>query len=137
MDPSMNNSFGGNGERPIISSMNEGQAMQAPGGQMPNMQPPVVSSGGGDIYLSSSKTNSDKKKWFFVIALAVLSLLTVGVVVVLMLGGQKGGNTTTTAADYRESFNQYANYLLSGEASNEQVTPEYKKYNFYAIEGAV
>ena len=100
MDPSYNNSFG--------------------------TQPPV-SSGTGDIVLQPDKPAKSKKGIFIGIGV-LLVLLVVALMVFLATGGGKGSNGSGSGSNDNVSvetaFNRYANYLVSGEVKDSEVSSE-------------
>ena len=98
MDPSYNNSFG--------------------------TQPPV-SSGTGDIVLQPDKPAKSKKGIFIGIGV-LLVLLVVALIAFLATGGGKGSEGSSGSSNDNVSvetaFNRYANYLVSGEVKDSEVT---------------
>lgn len=98
MDPTYNNSFG----------------TQSP-----------VSSGTGDIILQPDKPAKSKKGIFIGIGV-LLVLLVVALVVFLVTGGGKGsggsGSGSNDNVSVETAFNRYANYLVSGEVKDSEVS---------------
>ena len=133
----MNNSFGGGNQRPIISSMNEVSGEQVPSGaQMPSIQAPIISSGGGDIYLPATKAKGGKKIWILIAGIIAV-LLVAAIAVLLVTGNRNSGGGRGTTTNYQESFNRYANYLVSGEVSTAELSGDYDGSKVYEIERAV
>ena len=86
-------------------------------GMMPAAQMPIAS-GTGDIVLSKDTGGSKSKKWW-IIGGAIGAVLVVALVVLAIINN--GGFGGPKATDLRSAFNIYANYLLIGEAKNEEI----------------
>lgn len=80
-----------------------------------------ISSGQSDVVLSSGGGKKNSKIWMIVSIILVLLGVGVGVVAVVMLNGQKEQNNTAITGEVKKKFNSYANYILTGENSDDDI----------------
>ena len=116
MDPSYNNSFGSFG------SGGTGNGVIFSGGVSGG------DSGGGDVVLASG-SEKKSKKWAVVLLLFLVVALVGGGVAFLLLGSGK-----TSSKDFRKDFNRFANYVISGQESDADLTVDYDpSYNYFFL----
>ena len=117
MDPSYDNSFGSFG------SGGAGNGTISSGG----MSSGGVSSG-GDV-VSASGPEKKSKKWAVILLLFLVVALVGGGVAFLLLGSGK-----TSSKDFRKDFNRFANYVISGQESDADLTVDYDpSYNYFFL----
>lgn len=88
-------------------------------GMMPAASMPIAS-GTGDIVLSKDTGGSSKSKKWWIIGGAIGAVLVMALVVLAIINN--GGFGGPKATDLRSAFNIYANYFLTGEAKDEDVS---------------
>ena len=115
-----------------------------PQGSFPNnYQSPVIPSGTGDIILNSdSGSGKGKRKWIvFAVVLVVLMVLALGGVAVWNSGvlenEKSSGENVVEKQDFSEvklKFNILANYALSGDQADDDISLTYNSEVFYFLE---
>ncbi len=88
----------------------------------------------GDIKLTSTHPKKSKKGLIIGLIVFVIILITVGTIfVVSYIQSQSGANIHKDSVAIQNKFNKYANYVLYGEDSVEQIQ-DFKAENVYAID---
>ena len=88
----------------------------------------------GDIILSDTPPQKSKKGLIIGLIVFVIILITVGTIfVVSYIQSQSGANIHKDSVAIQNKFNKYANYVLYGEDSVEQIQ-DFKAENVYAID---
>ncbi|MBQ1387309.1 hypothetical protein IIY68_00745 [Candidatus Saccharibacteria bacterium] len=90
----------------------------------------------GDIILSDTPPQKSKKGLVIALVLFVIILASgLGVYFFISQNAKNTANTTTQtlASNYREAFNEYANYILYGQDSLEDIVSTYEPGTFYSI----
>ena len=113
---------------PGVSGINSGNA----GGMNMNYMMPV-GSGAGDIVIGED--GSTKSKKWLVICGAIFGIVVVGLLGWLAVESIMK-NSVPSTGDLKQSFNKFANYVLSGEELTTEINPELDVfYNYYFTNG--
>ena len=98
------------------------------------MRPQVVVSGTGDVVLGGVEPKKSKRGLIVVIVLCLM-ISVVGLVAYVFNRNtnRDTGSVQTLAGNYREAFNEYANYILYGKDSLNDIENSYQPDVFYAI----
>lgn len=83
-----------------------------------------VSSGSaetGDIVLQTAESSGQRKRWVVVLAIIAAAIL-LGVIVWLVFGSAFGNNASVSM---KNSFNRFANYVVSGVEDDKDISTEY------------
>lgn len=98
-----------------------------------------IEANGGDIILApTGKQPKDKKIIvIIVLAIAIVITFTVGILMKGGIGAVLGSNTSHSSGDYKKEFNQFANYLISGEAKEDALTGSNNSLRNYAFNKAI
>ena len=88
----------------------------------------------GDIILSDTPPQKSKKGLIIWLIVLAITLITIGVIfVIFYIQPQSDTNIHKDPATIQNKFNKYANYVLYGEDSAEQIQ-DFKTENVYAID---
>lgn len=98
------------------------------------MRPQVVASGTGDVVLGGVEPKKSKRGLIVVIVLCLMISVAGLVAYVFNRNTNRDtGSVQTLAGNYREAFNEYANYILYGKDSLNDIENSYQPDVFYAI----
>ena len=92
---------------------------------------------GGDVVIATAEAQPKDKKLFIIaiLAAAVVIVFAIGFFIKGGISNIIGGNNAS--GDYKKEFNQYANYLISGEMSEAALTGSNDGLRNYAFNKAV
>lgn len=123
MSASYNNSFG----QSDVGASNMGMVSS---GDASGVGPVISGDSGGDIIISSSDgSRGGKRRWPIVVAILLFVVAIGAGVGALMMGKPSGGGGGD--ANVRSAFNLYANYLLYGEDTDEDIGENMGLYYLY------
>ena len=125
MDPSYNNSFGGNnsGANPVPNSGATPPIGPAPAPapiQSPT-PPPQFSSDSGDIIINSAPKSTKKIAPGIIALIVIVIILLFAGIAFLIINRNNGGSGSAAPSAIKEAFNSYANYVLYGKDSTEDI----------------
>ena len=102
--------------------------------QFPAQAAPITS-GASDIILGSTPPKKSKKP--LIVTIIIILITIVAGVLAYFIFQQNNNNSVepiaTSATNYREAFNEYANYILYGEDSLKNIANTYESDTSYAI----
>lgn len=129
--PGGNNTGGPVGGQAVNSAMPVGGFRQAGVNPMISNAPNQMNSFGpateGDIVLNDGSAQKQSRIPIVILAVLIVAVIVVVIVVLIITQGSKGGGVSAT--DEREAFNSYANYILHGTESKEDLDEETIKYS--------
>ena len=124
-------------EQSIVPN-NFSQPMSPMGMNMNMMNQSMAMSGDtGDIILNTDEGKKSKKGWIVGAILGLIVIAAVVTVAWLKPWEQGGGSDSSFIDTVKEKYNIYANYLVSGEVSDEPLTGVYETGRLYALDKAV
>lgn len=132
VNPVQTQGFGGAQQMDQVSQSTS--VFQQP--QPSQFQPQTVAPNTGDIVLGGGTKPKKFKKGLVLAIIIFLIIITGGLTAYFLTRNNANNNAVsvqTLASNYREAFNEYANYILYGKDSLEDIAGTYESGVFYSI----